>query len=53
MAAYATYFRAKMGDTTLTVRQIEARSAYDRQVKLTLPFAFSDHLQAKFELEIH
>ena len=53
VAAYAADIRAKMGDTTLTVRQIEAGSAYDRQVNLTLPFAFSVYPQAKLELEFH
>ena len=53
VAAYAADIRAKIRDTTLTVRQIEAGSAYDRQVNLTLPFAFSTYPQAKLELEFH
>jgi len=53
VAAYAAYICAKMRDTTLTVRQIEAGSAYDRQVNLTLPFTFSVYPQAKLELEFH
>tara|TARA_B100001123_G_scaffold224421_1_gene252661 strand:- start:7987 stop:9228 length:1242 start_codon:yes stop_codon:yes gene_type:complete len=53
VAAYAADICAKMRDTTLTVRQIEARSAYDRQVNLTLPFTFRIYPQAKLELEFH
>jgi hypothetical protein len=53
VAAYAVDVRAKVRDTLLTVRQIEAGSAHDRQVNLTLPYAFSVYPQAKLELEFH
>lgn len=53
VAAYAADIRAKMRGITLTIRQIEAGSAHDRQVNLMLPFAFSDYPRAKLELEFH